>query len=93
MISNTLNTEILALRDHLTKVLSKETKIKPRDFNRELFVIGAETGTWAREHPQARSVTLTELERCDTMAVGHIDWWSKLCLYVAETAYGLRPQP
>lgn len=93
MISSTLHAEILALRDQLVKVLGKETKIKPRDYNRELFVIGAETGTWARSHPDARSVTLTELERCDTMAVGHIDWWSKLCLYVAETAYGLRPQP
>lgn len=85
--------EAMALRDQLVKVLGKETKTKPRDYNRELFMIGAETGTWARKHPAACSVTLQELERCDTMAVGHIDWWSKLCLYVAETAYGLRPKP
>lgn len=46
---------------------------------------------WAQAHPPARTVSVDDVERVETMAVGHVDYASKLPRYVAELVLNKRP--
>lgn len=36
-------------------------------------------------------LTLAEIERIEPLAIGHVDYFQKMCLYVAKLVYGLDP--
>lgn len=50
----------------------------------ERVAVTVAANQWAQAHPPARTVSVADVERVETMAVGHVDYASKLPLYVAE---------
>lgn len=48
--------------------------------------------TWAAAHGLP-TITVDQVEDIEHMAVGHVDYASKLALHVTELVYGLRVQP
>lgn len=64
---------------------------------RERFAIALAANEWAAGHGLAKRVTVADVERIEVMAVGHVDYASKLALYVAEfvlaAAVGIPEEP
>lgn len=48
---------------------------------------------WAVRHKMTTRPTMYDIERLEPFAMGHVDYASKLCLYVAEFLYGQRGIP
>ena len=46
--------------------------------------------SWAKAYDIPKLVSLAEVEAVESLAVGHVDYASKLTLYVAELIYGQR---
>ena len=46
--------------------------------------------SWAKAYDIPELVSLAEVEAVESLAVGHVDYASKLTLYVAELIYGQR---
>lgn len=61
------------------------------EHERQAVAIAA--NSWAGAHPGTRTVSVEDVERVETMAVGHIDYGPKLALYVAELVTAGRPNP
>lgn len=75
---------------HLRGTLRDATSQTPRDLERELIVLWVEANEWYNRAPlMYEPVTLDQVRDCDRMAAGHVDWSSKLPLYVAEIVYGV----
>ena len=50
----------------------------------ERLTVACSASEWAQAHGYAQRVTVDDVERIETSAVGHIDYAAKLALYVAE---------
>jgi len=55
----------------------------PRDFEAELAAVHRAATDWAIDH-EGFVPTLTRVRAIDQTAVGHIDWFDKLTLRVAD---------
>jgi predicted Ser/Thr protein kinase len=58
--------------------------------NERLTVVIA-ANNWAETHGYDRTITVADIERIESNAVGHVDYATKLALYVAE--FIIDPQP
>lgn len=84
---------MLKARDHILRALSnemthRETNPHWVDDERMSVVLAANEWAISRGLP---TLTFADVERIETSAVGHIDYASKLALYVAEALYGVWP--
>ena len=86
-MDNRLWTEFDSCRAYLKMALASACNHEPRDLDAELQALWRESFTWAATHDKARQVSFAEVEACDLRAMGHVDWSSKLPLYVAEKMY------
>lgn len=50
----------------------------------ERFAVAQAANDWASCHGIDRRITVYDVERIEGGAMGHVDYASKLCLYVAE---------
>lgn len=57
---------------------------------RERFAVTLAANEWANAHYCQRLVTVDDVEAVEHFAVGHVDYASKLALYVAELIHGVR---
>lgn len=53
----------------------------------ERMAVAVAANTWAEAHGMTRRVTVRDVERVETLAMGHVDYGKKLALYVAELLY------
>lgn len=51
---------------------------------RERMAVVVAANEWATAHPSSRTVSVMDVERVEVLAVGHVDYATKLALYVAE---------
>lgn len=73
---------------HLLAALRAEMDLRPGRFGlswieSERFAITASANEWALAHGRP-PITMSEVEEVEQLAVGHVDYASKLALYVAE---------
>lgn len=80
--------EFDSLRRYLVMALASATKAEPRDLDGELQAVWREARLWSATHPGTLDIPFFIVEECDRRAMGHIDWSTKLPLYVAEKVYG-----
>ena len=50
----------------------------------ERLAVAVAANEWAEAHGHERRITVADIERIEGNAIGHIDYASKLALYVAE---------
>jgi hypothetical protein len=77
----------LACHEHIYKALRAEMdhRAQHEDWvERERAAVATAAREWAAHAGYDRSVTVEDVERIETSAVGHCDYASKLALYVAE---------
>jgi len=90
-MSPTEHAGMLAARQHILCRLQTEAKNRERDslawVARERFIVAVAANEWAQTHGINRSFTVADVERIEQQAVGHIDYASKLALYLAEALY------
>lgn len=55
---------------------------------RERSAVANAAHDWASAHDMSCDVTVADVERVEALAVGHVDYASKLALYVAELVTG-----
>lgn len=53
----------------------------------ERVAVAIAANQWTQAHPPAMTVTVEDVERVESMAVGHVDYARKLSLYVAELVH------
>jgi hypothetical protein len=73
------------------KVAMDQRKDHPKDwveFEHTSLAIAA--NEWAESKGIAQRITTDDIERIEVTALGHTDYSSKLCLYVAEFIYGMK---
>lgn len=78
----------MQLHGRLLEALVQETrnrKIHDDWVERERAVVAITANLFVQVYG-GTTVTLTEVERCEQWAIGHSDYGTKLCLYVAEFA-------
>lgn len=46
---------------------------------------------WRGRHGPLKWISQEDVEHVETLAMGHVDYASKVSLYVAEMVYGFRP--
>lgn len=85
--SNADQNRLMACREHLLRALKEAMgKRHAREdweaFERQTVAMAA--NAWAQAHGYERRVTVEDVERIEQGAVGHVDYASKLALYVAE---------
>lgn len=89
--------QLLACRDHVSAALGAEMAKRRAagdawiDNERRAVVDAA--NAWVASHGVGCAVTVADVAAVEGRAVGHIDYQSKLCLYVAEIVTGLAPKP
>ena len=84
--------EFLACHERLRKQFKQITDERPNvrgiewvELERVELAVAA--NQWAEAHGLPTRVTRDDIERFETTALGHVDYASKLCLYVAELLY------
>lgn len=80
--------EFDSLRRYLIMALASATKAEPRDLDGELQAVWREARLWSVTHPGTQDISFDTVVTCDRRAMGHVDWSTKLPLYVAEKVYG-----
>lgn len=65
----------------------------PSWIERERQVVADAASAWASAHHVYRRVTVEDVERIETAALGHSDYATKLCLYVAEFVCRVEARP
>lgn len=81
--------DVLACRDHILGRLTEAMDDRGPGLSwieRERFVVATAANEWTFSHGGGRTVTVADVERLEVLAVGHVDYASKLALYVAEAA-------
>lgn len=58
----------------------------------ERLAVAVAANEWAEAHGIARRVTVEDIERVEPMATGHVDYASKLALYVGDLVLGMVPR-
>ena len=78
-------------RDRLRTLLASELEdaiTEPRDFDREVVVVHRAAYQYAVDH-DLNVPTLQQVQDIDQSAMGHVDWFGKLTLRVADlVVYG-----
>lgn len=64
---------------------------QPDWINRERAAVADAANRWAQQHQLDRAVSVADVERVETGAIGHVDYARKLAWYVAELLH--RPDP
>ena len=85
--------EMLASRDAIHAALVKEMKKRPKCdglgwIENERDAVADRANRWALTHGRP-TITVHDVERVERRAMGHIDYGTKLALYVAELIYGV----
>lgn len=83
--------DMLACSDHIATALRAACDRRDRStfdalqasFARERAAVLAAANDWASRNGYA-TVTADDVDRLDRLNVGHVDWFSKLCLHVAR---------
>lgn len=57
----------------------------------ERMAVAVAANQWAEAHGIARRVTVEHVESVESMAMGHVDYASKLALYVSDLVLGMVP--
>ena len=83
--------EMMKLQDHLIKVLLAASQQDPREFDLEVRIVHVEALLWAEKHKDCVAPTFEQVLRADSYNAGHVDWYSKFPLYVAQMVYGVDP--
>ena len=87
-----LNDSLIAGRDWIRRALTAEMNYRPDHddwIERERMAVTVA----ANEYAQAKglhTITVDEVERVESLAVGHYDYTNKLALYVSELIHGER---
>ena len=88
-MTNKVWDEFDSLRQYLVQALASACRVSgPRDLDGELQAVWREAYVWASIHPDTHTITFQDVLDCDRRAMGHVDWSTKLPLYVAEKVYG-----
>jgi hypothetical protein len=66
---------------------SKHRRLNPDWEDRERAAMANAADQWCDTHPGCRRVDIDDIRRIEHRAMGHIDYGSKLALYVAELVY------
>lgn len=87
-MTNYEHDRMMSCRDYIKYALADASNRSPRDFDRELEVVLDEAIVWCRllQRPE---ITMEDVRRADQLSMGHVDWSSKLPLYVAEAVFGV----
>jgi hypothetical protein len=84
------HTELLCCRtfilDALRPVMADRSD--PQWVERERAATAIAANQWAEAHGLVIRLTVYDIERIEVLAVGHVDYATKLALYVAEAVYG-----
>ena len=85
--TNADQNRLMACREHILRALKdamdkRHVCVDWVEYERQAVAIAA--NEWAKAHGIDRSVTVADVERIEQQAVGHVDYASKLALYVAE---------
>ncbi len=77
---------LLACRQHVLLALcaAAEDRSASDWVERERVVVATSANAWAQAHGYPQRVTVDDVERIEVQAVGHVDYASKLALYIAE---------
>lgn len=78
---------LIACRDHISTALSAEMCKRPDNpswIEDERLAVVAAANTWVALSGQGRRITVDDVLHVEPRAIGHFDYQSKLCLYVAE---------
>lgn len=74
-------------RQYVLGALTKQMEYRPHALDwvvGERLAVAVAANEWAQAHGYERRITVADVERIEGNAVGHIDYASKLALYVAE---------
>jgi hypothetical protein len=84
--------QMIECQQRLLRALTKEMANRAK--NPDTWVVNERRAIqqaayqWASRRGLERRVTMADIERLEPLAVGHVDYAHKLCLYVAEFLYG-----
>lgn len=82
---------LLGCRDYVLEAFNREADKRSRWHysqawaERERTAIAVAANVWADAHGIAARVTVDDVEKLEGRAVGHVDYATKLALYVAES--------
>lgn len=85
--------ELTALRLFILDALREEQADRHKNedwIERERIAVADAANLWCESAPcltETRAVTVEDMERIEVRAIGHVDYTTKLALYVAEFAY------
>lgn len=75
---------------HLTVEMDKRSTVTDLSWiDNERMALVVAANEWA-DAKGLQKITVDEVEAVEVLAVGHIDYATKLCFYVAEMLHGLR---
>lgn len=88
-----IHAEMLDCRDHLLRALTAAMEARVAEHVDDWTVVeltALRDACEAWDGPNKRSVpSMIAIGAADRVAMGHVDYASKVCLYVAEMMYGL----
>lgn len=59
-----------------------------RDLDAEIQAVVESANAWAIARPEeCVTITIEQARDLDRTAMGHVDWFNKLCLYITEAVY------
>lgn len=86
---------LLEARDHIVTALRDEMDKRPtmasnlKWIEKERWAVVYAANDWAQAN-NFGSITASDVKHLESLAVGHVDYALKLCLYVAERVMGYR---
>lgn len=84
---------LMECRDTILDALEKEMEQRRRNpgswIENERCAVHYAASYWIWDHGLGKKITVEDILRIEPRAVGHIDYASKLALYVAEFIYDL----
>jgi hypothetical protein len=75
------------LRNLRTEMLRRPERKDTTWIETERAAVAIAANQWGNAHGLSRTVTIQDVERLETSAVGHVNYAEKLCLYVCEYLY------
>lgn len=93
-----ISNDIRACQDYVYKALVEQMRFRKHTdlewITNERKAVSEASGRWAAENLYPRYATPEDVERIEIQACGHIDYASKLALYIAEfVVTGKDPRP
>lgn len=87
------HTALMSLLDHILGVIRGHARLGDGWIERERYLVATAANEWATAHGWDGRCTVEDVERLEVRAVGHIDYATKLALYVAEFVFLASPRP